>query len=245
MSVVIRRLALVVSIVFGGSLALAAAVVAAGGGAGGLGPGIYSFTNKDAFAIVGSLPAGPPSQGFSVSVDQGLNTFRPKNHKGPRTVMNSTIVSLSLFDGTGNNSFGCFLINPADFTVSKDLQTARVQTTLTADELCPGFGSPVTGKGGATPLAGGGGGGGPLPLPISLDVTWTGLGVTSTGTDRNTFDCLDYNTHFTSSFKSSNANASGTMSAISGSFDTSLAVVSSSDTRATIKGTPQPACFPL
>jgi hypothetical protein len=245
MTVVIRRLALVVSIVFAGSLALAAAVAAASGGAGGLGPGVSSFTNKDAFALVGAVPADPPSQGFSVSVDQGLNSFRPKDPKGPRTVMNSTIVSLSLFDGAGNSSFGCFLINPSDFTVGKDLQTASVHTTLTADELCPGYGSPVTGKGGASPLAGAGSGGAGLPLPISLDVTWTGLGVTSTGTDRSTFDCLNYNTQFNSSFNSSNANASGTMSAIGGSFATSLAVVSSSDTQATIKGTPQPACFPL
>jgi hypothetical protein len=247
--ILVRRLALVVSIVFCGSLAMAAAVVAAGGGGGGLGPGVYTFTNKDASATFGTLKGGQPGQqGFSVFVDQGLNAFRPRDPKGPRTIMNSTIVSLVLFDDAGNSTFGCFLIKASDFTVSKNLQTARVHTTLTADEVCPGFGAPVTGQSGVAaapvPFAGGGGGGTDLPLPISLDVTWTGLGVTSTGTDRNTSQCLNYNTVFTSSFRSSNANASGTMSAIGGSFDTSSAVVSSSDSHGTVKGTLQPACFP-
>jgi hypothetical protein len=239
----VRRLALVVSIALVGSLAFAAAVVAAGG-PGGLGPGAYTFTNKDAGATFGTLKGGPPGQqGFSVSVDRGLNSFRPRDPNGQRTIMNSTIVSLAVFDDAGNSTFGCFLITPADFTISKDLQTARVRTTLTTDEVCPGFGAPVTApKSAVSPLPGGGGVA--LPLPISLDVTWSGLGVTSTATDRNTFQCLDYNTQFTSTYRSSNANASGTMSAIRGTFNTSLGVVSSSDTHATIKSSPQPSCFP-
>jgi hypothetical protein len=232
----IRRIALVVSIVFGGSLALAAAVVAAGGGGGGLDPGVYTFANKDASANFAN---------FSLDVNQGLNSFRPRDPKGPRTIMNSTIVNLSLFDDSGNATFGCFMINPSDFTISTDLQTARVHTTLTADEVCPGFGAPVTGQSGKSPFAAGGGGGTDLPLPINLDVTWTGLGVTSSGTDRNTFKCLGYDTVFTSSFHSSDANASGTVSALGGaSFTTPSAVVSSSATHATVKGTLQPSCFP-
>jgi hypothetical protein len=238
----IKRLALVVSIVFCGSLALAAAVVAAGGG-GLLGPGVYTFTNVDASATFGAAKGGPPGQAFNLSVDRGLNIFRPRDPNGPRTVMNSTIVTIGLSDDLGNVTFGCFMIKPADFTVSKNLQTARVHTTLTADEVCPGFGAPVTGRSDPNPLAGGGGGTA-LPLPISLDVTWTGLGVTSTATDHNTFQCLGYSTQFTSSYHASDANASGTMSAIAGPVDTSLAVVSSSDTHANVKGTPAAACFP-
>src|SRR6202521_6157411 len=154
----VRKIALVVSIVFCCSLALAAAVVASGGG---FGPGVYAFKNKGATAAFGTLKGGPPSQGFSVSVDQGLNSFRPRDPNGPRTVVNNTIVNLSLFD----------------FSISKDLQPARVHTTLTADEVCPGSGAPVTGKNAAIP-SGSGGGGTALPLPISLDMTWAGLGVT-------------------------------------------------------------------
>jgi len=238
--VLVRKLALVLSIVFCGSLALAAAVVAAGGG---LGPGVYAFSSKNATATFGTLNGGPPSQGFSVSVDRGLNSFRPKDPKSPRTVVNNTIVSLSLFDDAGNYSYGCFIIDPADFTVSQDLQSARVHTTLTADEICPGFGAPVTGKGAAT-FAGGGGGGTALPLPISIDIIWTGMGVTSTGSDRSHYQCLAYSTQFNTVFNSANASASGRMSAIAGSFETPQAVVGSFDSKATIKGVPDPACFP-
>jgi hypothetical protein len=242
--ILLKKLALVVSIVFGGSLVLAAAAFAAASGGGGdLGPGSYAFTSKDASAYFGTLKGGPPGQSFMVSVDQGLNSFRPKDPKGPRTVMNSTMVTLILFDDVGNSTYGCFIINPADFTASKDLQSASVHTTLTTDEVCPGFGTPVTGTASAGPFAFGGGGTG-LSLPISLDVTWTGLGVTSTGSDRNTFQCLDYSTQFISTYNASNANAAGTMSAIAGSFSTQSAVVSSSAEHATIKGAIQPACFP-
>ena len=242
--ILIRKLALVVSVVVGASLALAAVVVAAGG-AGGLGPGAYTFNDKEAYAAFGTPQGGSASQqGFSVIVDRGMNSFRPKAPRGPRTVMSNTIVSLDIFDDAGNASFGCFIVNPADFTVSKDLQTARLHTTLTADKVCPGFGSPVTGTKGVTPLAGGGGGGAGLPLPITLDIEWTGLGVTSFGTDRSTTQCLDYSTQFNSAYRSSNANAAGTMSALAGSFATPQAAVISSDVKATIKGTPQPACFP-
>jgi hypothetical protein len=239
----LRRLVFVVSIVLAASFGLAAAVIAAGGGGGGLGAGVYTYSNKDASATFGTSNGGPPTQGFSVSVDQGLNSFRPKKHKDPPTVMNSTMVNLFTFDDLGNGTYGCFIVNPSDFTISNDLQTARLHTTLTADEVCPGYGTPVKGIEGAAPFAGGGGGTG-LPLPISVDVTWTGLGVTSTGSDRNTFQCLDYSTQFNSSYHSSNANASGTMSALSGSFTTPSAVVSSSTTKATVKGTLQTACFP-
>jgi len=45
------------------------------------------------------------------------------------------------------------------------------------------------------------------------------MGVTVTGTDRSTTQCLDYSTQFSSSYQSSSANASGTISAIGGSFD--------------------------
>ena len=239
--ILVRKLALVVAVVFGGSLALAAAVVASGGG--GLAPGSYTFTNKGAVATFGTPKGGPPSQqGFNVIVDRGLNSFRPKGPKAARTVVNSTIVSLDIFDDAGNATFGCFIVNPADFSVSKDLQTARLHTTLTADEVCPGFGSPVTGSNAVTPFDVSGGGGAGLPLPITLDIAWTGLGVTSTGTDRSTTQCLDYSTQFNSTYRSSNANAAGTISALAGSFATPQAAVISSDVKATIKGTPQPAC---
>jgi hypothetical protein len=242
--VFVRRLALVISIVFCGSLAMAAAVVAAGGG-GGLPPGIYTFTNKDVYATFGGPKGGPPGEGFSVQVDRGLNAFRPRNPVGPPTVIKSTMVNLAVFDALGNVSFGCFIIDPSDFTIGDDLKVARLHTTLTADLLCPGSGAPVTGHTGtaAIPFAGGGGGTN-LPLPITLDVKWSGVGALTTGSDLFTAQCLDYKTQFTSDYRSLNANASGKMSAISGSFDTSSAAVSIAATHGVVKHILQPACLP-
>lgn len=240
--VMVKKLASVVSVVLGVSLLLAAAAAAAGPG-GGLGPGVFTFTDKEAMATFGTLRGSPPGQqGFSVIVDRGMNAFRTKGPGATRTVTNSTIVSLDIFDDAGNATFGCFVINPWDFTVSRDLQTASLLTTLTADEICPGFGSPVT-AGAASPFAGAGGGGAGLPLPITLDIVWNGLGVTSTGADHSTSRCLDYSTDFNSAIRSSNAGAAGTMSSISGSFQTQVAGVSSSEVTATIKGIPQNACI--
>ncbi|HEY2598295.1 MAG TPA: hypothetical protein VGJ79_07420 [Candidatus Dormibacteraeota bacterium] len=240
--ILVKKFALVVSLVFSGALALAAVAVAAGGG--GLSPGAYTFTDKEAMATFGTLRGGPPGQqGFSVIVDRGLNSFRNKGSEASRTVISSTMVSLTIFDDAGSATFGCFMVNSADFSVSKDLQAANLHTTLTADEVCPGAGAPLTKTGASTPFAVGGGGAA-LPLPITLDIAWTGLGVTSVGTDHSTSRCLDYSTDFNSTFKTSNANATGTISAINGSFATPFGDVISSDVKANIKGVPQTACLP-
>lgn len=235
---VLKRLALSVFMVFGGSLAIAAVAVAAGGG---LAPGDYVFTSVSANAQFGTGKGGPPNQpSISVFVNQGLNSYQPEHPKGPKTVTNSTMVQLSIFTPAGGIG-GCWVINPADFTVSKDLQSARLHTTLTADNECPGPGAPVTGKSDVVPFAGGGAAG--ISLPITLDVTWTGLGVTSVERDRGSFECLDYSANSTNLLHSSNANASATLSGVGGPFASGLAGVSSTDSHIDINGTPQAACF--
>lgn len=233
----LRRFALIGSLVFGGSLVFAAVGIAAGGG---LTPGNYVFTNVSANASVGVAKGGPPDQpSIDIFVSRGLNSFRPRDHKEPRTVTKSTMVQLSIFSATGGAS-GCFVIPPSDFNVSKNLQSASLHTTLTVDNLCPGVGTPVTGKSeGAPPPVEGGG----LPLPITLDVTWTGLGVTSTQHTRSSFECLNFSTQGTDDTRGAVATASGTVSGLAGSFNTDLAGVRSSDTHFSIRGTPAPACF--
>ena len=215
---------------------MAAAAIAAGGG---LAPGNYAFTNTSATAIVGVAKGGPPEkQGVGVFVNRGLNSFRPAEHKGPRTVTSSTMVQVAIFDSTGG-TFGCFIVPPSAFNVSKDLQSASLHTTLTVDRMCPGVGEPVTGGSGIISLADGGG----LPLPMNVDITWRGLGVTSTGRDHSTFQCLDYSTSFSSDSHSSAATASGTIVGLSGAFNTDIANVDSRDSKMDIKGTPPAACF--
>ena len=73
----IRKIALVVSVVFGGSLALAAAAIAAGGG--GLGPGEYVFANTTAAAQFGVPDPLNQTPGFDVFVSRGLNSFQLEN----------------------------------------------------------------------------------------------------------------------------------------------------------------------
>jgi hypothetical protein len=235
---VLKRLAAVVTLAFAGSLAIAAVAIAAGGG---LAPGDYVFTSASANAQFGTAKGGPSDQpSISVFVNRGLNSFQPENPKGLKTVTNSTMVELSIFTSTASIG-GCWVINPADFTVSKDLQRAALHTTLTADNVCPGQGTPVTGKSDAVPFAGAGGGG--LSLPITLSVTWSGLGVTSVERDRGTFQCLDYSVNSTNVLHSSNATSSATVSGLSGTLASDLAGVSSTDSHVDINGTPQPACF--
>ena len=61
--------------------------------------------------------------------------------------------------------------------------------------------------------------------------------------DRSTFECLKYSTQLTNTSHATIAKASGTVSAVSGSFATDLASVTSNDAHLNINGTPAPACF--
>jgi hypothetical protein len=240
-AMIVRRLALVFSIVICGSLALAAAAVAAGGG---LGPGNYTFTSTAANAFFGGgAKGGPPAPTLMVSVNQGLNSFQPMHPRGPRIVTNSTMVFLTEFDATGAGGSGCFVVPAGEFTVAKDLQSASLHATLTADEACPGYGTPVTAGKNLNAYAGGGGGGGGLILPITVDVTWTGNGVVSTYKDRSSFECLSYSEDGTSSYRDSSGSASGATSALAGQLFSVFADVSSAGSQLDISGTSQPRCF--
>jgi hypothetical protein len=153
------------------------------------------------------------------------------------------MVFVTEFDATGAGGYGCFVIPAANFTVAKDLQSAALHTTLTADEACPGYGSPVAAGKNFAAYAGGGGGGGGLLLPITVDVSWTGNGVVSTYKDRSSFQCLSYSEDGTSSNRDSSGSASVAVSTLTGSFISLSADVSSADSQLDIKGTSQPPCF--
>ena len=235
----VRRLVLVFSIAICGSLAFAAAALAAGGG---LGAGNYSFTSRSADAFFGQGgKGGPPGPSWSVSVNQGLNSFQPTHPGGPRLVQNSTMVFVTQFDASGNGGFGCFVVPNSAFVVSRDLQTASLHTLLTADEVCPGYGTPVDGAGKASVFAGGDGG--TLPLPLQVDVTWTARSAVSTYKDVFTFRCLTYNEDGNSTNQNVNAAASGTISALSGSFAADFADIDSGSNELHIHNAPPDACY--
>lgn len=233
----VRRFALVISIVFCGSLAMAAAAVAAGGG---LGPGKYTFhsTGADAFFGMGKK-GGPPSASWSVSVNQGLNSFKPAHGGGPRTVNKSTMVFLTEFDANGNGGYGCFIVPDGSFSVGRDVASASLNAVLTADEACPGYGSPVGGSKDAV-FAGGNGG---LTLPISVNVTWTAAGAVTTYRNSFSLQCLSYNEDGNNTNETTSAAASGTVSALAGQFAGDLADINSTDGQLNIRNTPQAACL--
>ena len=230
-----RRLAIASSLVVSALAAFTVVAVAAGGG---FGPGTYSFKSHSANAFFGSFQkGGPPSPAWSVSVNQGLNSFKPEG--GQRIVNDDTVVSLFEFDTLGHGGFGCFVVPDGDFTVSRDLDSASLHTTLTAGEACPGSPTPVGGKG----QAGGGGGNGGLVLPITLDVTWSSAGPVTTYQNSFSVSCLDYSIDGKSTNDSVTAQASGANSALSGSFTSAFSSVDSTRGSLDIKGVPQSGCF--
>ena len=233
----LRRLILAFSVFITGSMALAGGAVAAGGG---LGPGNYSFTNRSADAFFGmGGKGGPGGPSWSVSVNQGLNSFKPTHPGGARTVNHSTIVYVTEFDASGNGGFGCFTIPDGDFVVSRDLSSTSLHTTLTSAEICDGYASPVgSGKGGVY-----GGGEGGLTLPLTVDVTWTATSAINNYKDSFTFRCLNYNEDGNSTNQYVNASASGSISALGGMFTSDFSDVASGNGQLNVHGTLPDACY--
>lgn len=232
----VRRFAIVTSIVISALLVAAVAAVAAGG----FGPGHYSFHSHSAYAYFGMGSKGkPPAQSWSVSVNQGLNSFKPTQPGSQRIVNDSTMVFVTEFDGQGGGGYGCFVIPATDFQVGRDLQSASLHTTLTAAEACPGYGTPVGGSK-AVVYAGGNGG---LVLPLTVDVSWSASGAVTTYKQSFTLECLSYSQSGKSTDLSTTADASGSISALSGSFADDFGAIDNTDGQLDISGAPQPGCF--
>ena len=230
----LRRLVMVFAIVFVGSLALAAAAVAAGG----LGPGKYTFHSSSANAFFGmGKKGGPPAASWQVSVSQGLNSFKPEG--ASRIVLDSTVVYVTEFDATGQGGFGCFVVPDRDFAVSRDLSSASLHATLTQDEACPGTGTPVAGSKDAV-FAGGNDG---LTLPITVDVTWSATGAVTSYQQSFALQCVNYKEDGNSNNLFTGASAAGTISALSGSFNSGSADVSTTVGKLNIDGVPPSSCF--
>jgi hypothetical protein len=199
-----RRFALAVSVLLTASLAFAASSQAAGpapGKGGGFLPaGNYVFTTQRAsFNLFGKDPS-QPQIGLFVSGDQSAS--RPLG--GPATSTNTVTMFFNVFSYSGVSGGGCVILtNPADFTVSSDLQTAALHTTVTdASQLC---GGPIN-----------------LPLPIQIDATWSGAGPIETTNDAGTFACSAYTSETHTTDTSNNANATLSISALAGSFTTTV-----------------------
>ena len=231
----LRRSVLILSIAVTGSLAFAASAF----GAGGMGPGNYSLSSQSADAFFGmNAKGGPPAASWSVSVNEGLNSFKPRG-SGEPTVLHSTTVYVAEFDAAGNGGYGCFVVPDSAFTVSRDLSSASLHATLTADEICDGYATPVGGK--AVTFAGGAGGG--LALPITVNVTWSARTATTTNTDAFTFRCLNFDEHGDSTFKSVQASASGSITALPGTFSADYTSIASGSSQLHINALYPQACY--
>jgi hypothetical protein len=187
----VRRLTLSVGCAVAAGAVLTIASVGAAGGFG-FGAGTFTFTDTSAF-----VNAFNPVDGSSINVNVDRSTFMFKQRPGGALQTGvMTILSISQFvpgpDPTLPPTVNsvCLVIPDADFTVSSDLQTTKLNTT-NQSTICPGFLVPITGavldgKGG------GGGGGGSIPLPLDANVIWTGNGAVTVSVNNGTDRCLTF-----------------------------------------------------
>jgi hypothetical protein len=115
-----------------------------------------------AFGLAGSVPAGAingsitpghlestggfgfanlfdVSGEFSVQIETGLVTFRPRHPSGPLITMPGNLVNLSASLPQGLYGFGCWLIPASDITVNSDLSaTLRFDSADPRVTECPG-----------------------------------------------------------------------------------------------------------
>jgi len=223
---------------------------AAAGGKGvgcGFGAGQCVITQTDAFAF---WFTGDPITGNQVNIDAVRSTFVMRSRGAPATITPlETMVNVSIFSPTsGTGAFECFVIPDSQFVVSTDLQSASLNATLTAGEICRGFMTPLLADVKALQGPGGGGPpGGGLALPLTVNVTWTGPGAVFRSTSSSTQTCLGFTSDFHTQGASSQATADGnTLGFGDGSTlalgSTLSAGVDDSRTSLTSNGFPGPQC---
>ena len=239
--VLVRRLALTVSMLICVSISFTAAAIAtdahiAAGtlsiqGKGGPPPGgglppAGTYHNATVFANYAFL-SGPQ---LSVSVSDNTNIADPL--VGPATSQHEVDVTFQACDfiTPGVCGAGCFIPDGAhDWTFSANLSTATLKTTVTPTTL-PCNGSPVIG----------------LTRPFSVKVTWTAVGQSNKSSNTGRYTCNGYkSTTLTTTSGSTATNATGSTSLFPGTFPVTNASLNSFDQRIRAQGTPLDACTPL
>ncbi len=220
----LRRLTLLVSIVASGLVAFAVTPQASGMllAQGLLAAGNYHITTQraDYFTCCGD----PSQPSFSVDITDTTTTSNPL--VGSSTMTQETDVFVN---ACGGPNFicggGCFIPdNASDFTLSSDLQSAALDTTVTPDtKSCQGF--PVT-----------------LPTPFTINVTWTGVGPLGSGRNLSTYACGAYSSETQTFFASNTTTATGSTSLFTGSFPATGSGVGTSDQRSHAQGIALDSC---
>ena len=236
---VLRRLALAVSMFLCLSVSFTAAAIATdahalsrgsigakgGGGGGGLLPA-GNYHNTNVFAGYSVCCSGPQ---LSVNVTANTNDSNPR--VGPTTSQHEVDVNFQACDFvSGVCGAGCFIPDGAsDFTVNSSLSSAVLNTTVT-DTTLPCQGNPVFG----------------LPRPFSVNVTWTAVGSFSESSGVGRYACGGYTSEtLTTTNFSTATHATASTTLLSGTFPVSGANLGSFDQRIHAQGTPLDSCTPL
>jgi hypothetical protein len=214
-------------------------------------PGTYRTTDVSAGAdLVGPTtmvcdPKGcspRPSDFASVSVDRGLNTFKPR---GDVSLVQQRGTTLTLFlYNTLSRTFvsGCWIIADSDFTIAQDLSTASLSTTVPGESNCPGRPVKVSSSNVVTSNGGVGGGGGGTG-PITLNVSWTAKGVVSHLRDDAMLSCGGFTTVGGQDLDLASAVSQGQITGASASLTSEFASMDRSSSHQVVNGTPVDTCF--
>lgn len=204
---------------------LCSIVLAGGALAQGFGPppGHSQSSDTNAFADLfdstGSIHANP-------SVDRGTQTFKAKQASGPPVVTGpATMLNLEV-DVPNGFAFGCWILPDAALTVSRDLLSATLTTTVTPGvNECPG--PPLSSATGARPglealslqpLQEGPPGSFGFIGPVQISVTWTSLGAVVKSRFTNNASCAGFISNAQGSDQRAFANATATLSATIATF---------------------------
>src|SRR6202165_3649539 len=232
------------------SLAFAGSALAGGGGF--PPPGNYTFKDMAAFASYQIAPPGPTGGDFVfVSVDRGVQTFRPRNanQDGSEVITQAgTMLTLSAsLSSTNTFEYGCWMIRDSAFAVGDRLHSASLAVHITDQTpLCPGIPTgpaAALGKGVVSPR--GGGGGVTFPLPLDVNASWSWKGLIGSSRDTNSFKCGVLSVKSDSSRDSAMSTSTGAVSGISGTPSDSFAQVVRSESNISVKGILPVNCSPF
>ena len=181
--------------------------------------GIYDFAGSSASFETSPFDSSQPFIQISVTTEN--DTSMPQSQPKTTTTNDQLSYNYSFFDGTdylyGN---GCVVLNPSDFTLASNLQTATLATTITTDSATCGYQNG--------------------PLPLTIDVTWSASTPVLSVTSNDRFACAGYTKDSRQSNNGDGANATATISALTGSFAAQTASLSSHDQQITAQGAVPP-----
>lgn len=187
-----------VGLVVAGVLLVGGVIARAAGGGFLGGPGESDTTSVDAHGYFGTT-------GQSLQVRRSTFVFEPQ--EGAPYEEAATLVTIY-----GNQGLSCYKIPDGDFTISDDLTTARLQTTISGPNTC---GKMVFAAGAAGPAGPTFTDGVALSDPLQIDVEWANIGAVNDFSSSFENSCLEFQARTDSKGQSVSARARGTIASAS------------------------------